>query len=419
MRDAATVMERCELLGTISEEPRALTRSYGSEAMREVNEIVSGWMRAAGMVVRQDEIGNLIGLYEGTGDKTLVLGSHLDTVRDAGKYDGILGIMAAIACVQGLYDREERLPYSIEVVAFADEEGLRFGTTFLGSSVYAGAFEERLLGLEDGDGVTLAEAVRAFGGDPESLMEGGREGGDLLGYCEVHIEQGPVLEDRDLPVGVVAAINGQSRVGVGFAGEAGHAGTVPMEARRDALCAAGEFVLEVERAARREPGSVATVGEISALPGASNVIPGEAKLSLDLRHGDDAARERLRDNLEAKASEIAASRGCELRWRVRQETPAVPMDSDLSTLLERAVEKSGVPAKRLSSGAGHDAAQVAALAPAAMLFVRCERGISHNPAESVEREDVGAAIGVMRDFISLVSHRMDAGTEPGRMQEGR
>jgi allantoate deiminase len=235
-----------------------------------------------------------------------------------------------------LHDRGQRLPYALEVVAFADEEGLRFGTTFLGSSVYVGAFEERLLGLEDGDGVTLAEAVRAFGGDPESLVEGDCEGGDLLGYCEVHIEQGPVLEDLDLPVGVVAAINGQSRLGVGFAGEAGHAGTVPMETRRDALCAAGEFVLEVERAARREPGSVATVGEISALPGASNVIPGEAELSLDLRNPDDAARERLRDNLEAKASEIAASRGCEHRWQVRQETPAVPMDSDLSTLLERA-----------------------------------------------------------------------------------
>jgi allantoate deiminase len=387
--------------------------------MVEVNNVVSGWMREAGMAVRRDVVGNLVGRYEGAGEKTLVLGSHLDTVRDAGKYDGTLGVMVAIACVQDLHDRGQQLPYALEVVAFADEEGLRFGTTFLGSSVYVGAFEERLLGLEDGDGVTLAEAVRVFGGEPESIVKGDCEGGDLLGYCEVHIEQGPVLEDLDLPVGVVAAINGQSRLGVGFAGEAGHAGTVPMETRRDALCAAGEFVLEVERAARREPGSVATVGKISVLPGASNVIPGEAELSLDLRNPDDAARERLRDNLEAKASEIAASRGCEHRWQVRQETPAVPMDSDLSTLLERAVEESGVPAKRLSSGAGHDAAQVAALAPAAMLFVRCERGISHNPAESVEREDVGAAIEVMRDFISLVSQRVDAGTEPGRMQEGR
>ena len=412
MRDAATVMERCELLGTISEEPGALTRPYGSEAMRKVNEIVSGWMRAAGMVVRQDEIGNLIGLYEGTGDKTLALGSHLDTVRDAGKYDGILGVMAAIACVQGLYDREERPPYSIEVVAFADEEGLRFGTTFLGSSVYAGAFDAERLDLEDKDGVTLAEAVRSFGGDPEALKAADRGNGDLLGYCEVHIEQGPVLEELGLPVGVVTGVQGQSRVRVDFTGKAGHAGTVPMEARRDALCAAAELILEVESAAKAETGSVGTVGQISARPGAGNVIPGEAELSLDIRHQDDAARERLRDHLAARAREIAASRGCRHGWQLRQETPAVPADRELSALLGEAVERAGLAVHRLPSGAGHDAAQVAALAPVAMLFVRCKEGISHNPAESVEREDVGAAIEVMRNFLSLVSRKVDAGTGP-------
>ena len=419
MRDAAkTVMERCERLGEISEEFDVLTRPYGSQAMREVNEIVSGWMRAAGMAVRQDEIGNVIGRYEGSGEKTLVLGSHLDTVREAGKYDGVLGVMAALACVQQLHDRDERLPYSIEVVAFADEEGLRFGTTFLGSSAYVGAFDGEHLGLEDEGGVPLAEAVRAFGGDPEALKTAGRKNGDLLGYCEVHIEQGPVLDQLGLPVGVVSAISGQSRLGVDFTGTAGHAGTVPMEARRDALCAAAEFVVEVERAARAEPGSVATVGEISALPGASNVIPGEARLSLDVRHGDDAVRERLRDALAARAQEIAASRGCEHRWQVRQEIPAVPVDSGLSALLEKAVEDSGVPVRRLPSGAGHDAAQVAALCPVAMLFVRCEAGISHNPAESVEKEDVGVAIEVLRNLLSLVSRRVDTGTSAaGPVQE--
>ena len=418
MRDAATLMERCELLGTISEEPGALTRPYGSEAMREVNEIVSGWMRAAGMAVRQDEIGNLIGRYEGTGEKTLVLGSHLDTVRDAGKYDGVLGVMAAIACVQQLHDREERLPYSIEVVAFADEEGLRFGTTFLGSSAYVGAFDGKLLGLKDEDGVTLADAVQAFGGDPEALKTVGHQNRDLLGYCEVHIEQGPVLEQLGLPVGVVSAISGQSRVGVGFTGTAGHAGTVPMVARRDALCAAAELVLEVESAAKAETGSVGTVGQISARPGASNVIPGEAELSLDVRQGDDAVRERLRDYLAARAQEIAASRGCEHRWQVRQETPAVPVDPGLSALLEKAVEDSGMPVRRLPSGAGHDAAQVAALCPVAMLFVRCKAGISHNPAESVEKEDVDVTIEVLRNLLSLVSQRVDTGTAAaGTVQE--
>ena len=401
-------MERCELLGGISEEPEVLVRPYGSGAMREVNDVVSGWMREAGMTPRRDEIGNLIGRYEGTGEKTLILGSHLDTVRDAGRYDGILGVMVALACVQRLHDRDERLPFAVEVVAFADEEGLRFGTTYLGSSVYAGAFDEGLLGLEDGDGLTLSEAVRAFGGDPEALVGGGRGGGDLLGYCEVHIEQGPVLESEGLPVGVVSAINGQSRVRVGFVGEAGHAGTVPMEERRDALCAAAEFVLEVESAARAEPGAVATVGEISALPGASNVIPGEAEHALDLRHPDDAVRERLRERLERRAEEIAASRGCEHRWQVRQETPAVPAAPELSALLEEAIEDSGLRVRRLPSGAGHDAAQVAALTPAAMLFVRCERGISHNPAESVTREDVEAAIEVTGRFIELVAEAQGA-----------
>jgi allantoate deiminase len=410
---AATVMERCDLLGNISEESGLLVRPYGSQAMREANDIVSGWMRAAGMTTRRDEIGNLIGRYEGTGDKTLILGSHLDTVRDAGKYDGILGVMVALACVQQLHNRGERLPYSIEVVAFADEEGLRFGTTFLGSSAYAGAFDRSRLRLEDRNGATLAQAVRTFGGDAEALENDGRGNGDLLGYCEVHIEQGPVLEQLVLPVGVVTAINGQSRVRVCFVGKAGHAGTVPMEGRQDALCAAAEFVLEVEAAARAEPGVVATVGEISALPGASNVIPGEAVHSLDLRHADNGTRERLRDYLEQRAREVATSRGCEHRWQVRQETPAVPADPELSELLGRAVEDSGVTVHRLPSGAGHDAAQMAALTPVAMLFVRCKEGISHNPAESVRREDVRAAIEVMSRFLALLAQD----ERPGRRSE--
>ena len=414
MKDtAATVMERCDLLGNISEESGLLVRPYGSQAMREVNDIVSGWMRAAGMTTRRDEIGNLIGRYEGTGDKTLIVGSHLDTVRDAGKYDGILGVMVALACVQQLHNRGERLPYSIEVVAFADEEGLRFGTTFLGSSVYAGAFDRSRLRLEDRNGVTLAQAVRTFGGDADALENDGRGNGDLLGYCEVHIEQGPVLEHKDLPVGVVTAINGQSRVRGGFVGKAGHVGTVPMERRQDALCAAAEFVLEAEAAAKADPGAVATIGEISALPGASNVIPGEAEHSLDLRHPDDGARERLRDHLEQRGGEVAASRGCEHRWQVRQETPAVLADPELSELLGRAVEDSGVTVHRLPSGAGHDAAQMAALTPVAMLFVRCKEGISHNPAESVKSEDVRAAIEVMSRFLALLAQ----GERPGRRSE--
>jgi allantoate deiminase len=403
MKDAVTtVMEQCDRLADISEEPGLIHRPYGSKAMHEVNDIVAGWMRTAGMTTRRDQIGNLIGRYEGRGEKTFILGSHLDTVRDAGRYDGILGVMVAIACVQRLHDRGERLPYSIEVVGFADEEGLRFGTSYLGSSAYAGSFDRERLLLEDRNGVTLREAVRSFGGNPDAVERDGRSDEGLLGYCEVHIEQGPVLEKEDLPVGVVTTINGQSRIQVAFVGKAEHAGTVPMEGRRDALCAAAEFVLEAEAAAKAQPDAVGTVGEIQALPGAANVVPGEAKLSLDLRHPNDVEREGLRDRLEERAGEIAASRGCERLWEVRQETNAVSADEELSAVLAQAVEEEGLKAHRLPSGAGHDAAQMAAILPVAMLFVRCEEGISHNPAESVTREDVEVAVGVMQRFLGLL-----------------
>jgi allantoate deiminase len=400
---AGIVMQRCEALGRVSEEPGRLTRSFASEAMREANELVEGWMRAAGMEVRRDAIGNLIARYEGRDTETFVLGSHLDTVRDAGKYDGPLGVLVALACVERLRARGERLPFAVEVVAFADEEGLRYGTTYLGSSVYAGAFDPVLLDRADAGGVTMAEAVRSSGGDPSVLAGSGRANEDLLGYCEVHIEQGPVLEERDLPVGVVAAISGQSRVGLDFLGESGHAGTVPMQARRDALCAAAHFVLVAEELARREPGTVATVGEITAQPGASNVIPGEVSLSLDVRHQDDAARERVVMQLRERAAQTVRSRGLEHRWRVLQESRAVPTAPELGTLLARAIEQVGLSPLRLPSGAGHDAAQVAALAPVAMLFVRCLGGVSHNPAESVTVEDVGVAIEVMDRFLKLVA----------------
>lgn len=398
---ASIVLERCDRLAAISEETEAITRPYGSPALREANEVVAGWMREAGMETRRDPFGNLIGLYKGIGEKVLVLGSHLDTVRDAGRYDGALGVMVALACVEELRERDERPPFSVEVVAFADEEGLRFGATLLGSSVYAGDFDAALLDLEDEGGATLSRAVRDFGGDPDALEGAARASEDLLGYCEVHIEQGPVLDEEDLPVGVVTAIGGQSRLMVSFTGEAGHAGTVPMERRRDALCAAAQFVLEVEGAARAEPEAVATVGEISARPGASNVIPGEVEHSLDLRHPDDASRERLRDHLERRAGEIASSRGCAHGWRVQGETPAVRTDPQLTALLERAVKEVGLDVRRLVSGAGHDAAQISALAPVAMLFVRCEKGISHHPAESVDRESIHAAIRAMRRFLAL------------------
>jgi allantoate deiminase len=404
---ADTVMERCDELAGFSEEPGRLTRRFATPAMRDANAAVAGWMRAAGMSVRQDALGNLIGRYEAaqSGARTLLLGSHLDSVIDAGRYDGPLGVLVALACVQRLFDASRRLPFAIELYGFAEEEGLRY-PSYLGSRVVAGTLDPATLDLPDADGITLAEAIRGFGGNPDRLAEARRRADDLLGYVEVHIEQGPVLEARGLPVGVVSAIAGQSRFAVSFAGVAGHAGTVPMELRRDALCAAAEFVLATEALARDTPGLVATVGQLAAQPGASNVIPGHATLSLDVRHQDDALREAAIGRLRACAGQIASTRQLELGWQPGEQSRALACAPALAGLLGRAVESLGYPLLALPSGAGHDGVAISALAPISMLFVRCKGGISHNPAESVTAEDVGVAIEVLGRFLDLLAETM-------------
>ncbi|GAC1450896.1 MAG: allantoate amidohydrolase [Ktedonobacterales bacterium] len=404
-QSARAVMERCAILGGFSEEPDRLTRRVATPPMRQVAAVVAEWMAAAGMTVRQDNIGNVIGRYEASvpGAKTLLLGSHVDTVRDAGRYDGPLGVLVALACVERLRARQERLPFAIEVLAFADEEGLRFHTAYLGSKVVAGTLEPEVLQLSDEDGVTLAAAIRAYGGNPEALAGDHWQGGDLLGYCEVHIEQGPVLEARGLPVGVVSAIQGQSRIDVRWRGEAGHAGTVPIPLRRDALCAAAEFILAVEALARATPGLVATVGQVAIEPGASNVIPGLARLSLDVRHPDDDARAAACQRLRERAGEIAASREVELEWQPLQENGAVVCSPHLAGMLQRAVAAAGYPVHTLPSGAGHDGVTMSQLTEIAMLFVRCKGGISHNPAESVTSEDVSVAIDVLERVLGLLA----------------
>jgi allantoate deiminase len=402
---ARIVMERCDALGAISEEPGRLTRRYGTEEMRRANAAVAEWMRAAGMTTRSDALGNLIGRYEGSSPdaKTFLLGSHLDTVRDAGKYDGPLGVMVALACVERLHARNERLPFALEVYAFADEEGLRGRTLYLGSSVVAGIFDSAALAREDADGIPLAEAIRAFGGDPDRLSESARRPDELLGYAEVHIEQGPVLEERGYPVGAVSAIQGQTGVGIEFTGDAGHAGTVPMTMRHDALAAAAEFTLAVEALGQQTPGLVATVGRFQVAPGASNVIPGRAELSLDVRHPDDAMRLEAVDKLHAKAEDIAQRRGVQLDWRAGKGQASVACSPYLTGVFARAVAESGYPDTTLASGAGHDAAIMSQITEIAMLFVRCERGISHSPAEAVAVEDVAAAIEVTERFLSLLA----------------
>ena len=403
MSAARTVLERCDALARCSEERGRITRRFATPALGEARELVEGWMRDTGLATRRDPLGNLFGRLPGGGDRILMLGSHIDTVRDGGRYDGALGVLAGIACAERLRDRD--LPFSVEVAAFADEEGVRYGTGYLGSSVPAGRFDQAWLGRPDADGVTLADAVRGWGGDPQAIGSGGLRPGELLGYAEVHIEQGPVLDDAGLPLGVVTAIAGQTRARVTFEGAAGHAGTTPMEARRDALAAAAEWIGAVEAEARGGDGLVATVGEIDAQPGAPNVIPGRAIASLDVRHADDAVRQAAAAALRDQARQAGEARRVGVAWEELQATAAVPCSAELTAELAAAAEDAGQPAPRLTSGAGHDAAMMAAVAPVAMLFVRCAGGVSHHPDEAVREEDVAVALDVTARFVERLAER--------------
>lgn len=407
---ARRAVRRCDDLAHYSEEGDRLTRRYGTPALRQAQETVAEWMRAAGMQVRRDSIGNLIGRYDAAQPDApvMLLGSHLDSVRDAGNYDGPLGVMTALACVERLHTRGERLPCAIEVLAFADEEGVRFSTAYLGSQVIAGGFDAALLDRTDADGITLRDAIVAFGGTPATIADDSYRGRKLLGYCEVHIEQGPVLETEDQPVGIVSAIQGMSRVDLVLRGTAGHAGTVPMALRHDALCAAAEVILAIEDTARSINELVATVGQIDSRPGAANVIPGLTTISLDLRHPDDAARHDAQEQIRQRAVAIAERRGVSLDWRALQDNPSVPCTSTLINELQHAVMAAGYPVRLLPSGAGHDSVPLSALCPVAMLFVRCKGGVSHNPAESVKVDDVAVALDVIERLVAQMGSHVAA-----------
>jgi allantoate deiminase len=407
---ARQAMDRMDALARISEEPGRLTRSFGSAAMRQANDLVGSWMREAGMSTREDAVGNLIGHHPGTASdaKTLLLGSHLDTVRDAGKFDGPLGVIAAIAAVQELNQRKAELPFAIDVIGFADEEGVRFQSTYLGSRALAGTLADRDLARTDDAGVPVAEAIRRFVENPAPVTSARRDSMELLGYLEIHIEQGPVLEQLGESVGIVTAIAGQTRARATFAGCAAHAGTTPMDSRRDALCGAAELVSTVEQAGRMKPGLVATVGRLDVQPGASNVIPGMAELTVDIRHAEDSIREAAVAAIAAQARRIAESRGLESGWDVIQSLPAVRCDAALSELLEAAVLRHQSQSPRLASGAGHDAVALAAITPVAMLFVRCKDGVSHHPKESVNAQDVSVSIAVLREFLQLLAAKHHA-----------
>jgi allantoate deiminase len=399
-------MARCDELAAYTEEPGRITRSYGTPALAAARGVIARWMRDAGLEVRTDAVGNLRGRSQGSepAAPALLLGSHLDSVRDAGRYDGPLGILIALDAVDHLRHGPQPVPFPVEVIAFADEEGLRFQTTYLGSCALAGSFDATFLELVDENGVSLREAMEAFGGDPDALAATALPAGAALAYLEVHIEQGPYLESVDAPVGVVTAISGQSRILAAFAGEAGHAGTVAMHLRRDPLPAAAEIILATENLARHTSGLLATVGTIEVTPGASNVIPGQVRFSIDVRHPEDAVRTDAVSVLERQVREVAASRSLGAEWRIARDHSAVRCDASLTTRLAEAVAAAGLPVERLPSGAGHDAVVISAVVPVGMLFVRCAGGISHHPAESVATSDVAAALDVLDRFVDALAN---------------
>ncbi len=406
---ARQLMERCDVLAVHTMDEGRITRPYGTTALANARTQLTEWMRDAGMSTRVDNIGNLFGRYDAdpaaTDPKTFLIGGHIDSVVDAGRYDGILGILSGIAAVRRLLDAKTRLLFAIEVVAFADEEGNRFHTSFLGSSPAAGLWDHSWLTLKDDDGVTLEEAIRRSGGDPDALAGDALNPASLLGFIEVHIEQGPVLQDRDLPVAAVSSITGSDRATILLHGMAGHAGTVPMTLRRDALVGAAELVLAIEQIGRSVPDLVATVGKLDVEPGASNVIAGRIELTLDLRHPDPKARSLANLDVRDRLQEIVSRRGLVSEWIDSPGFSDTACDPTLTDLLRDAIAAEGSEPISLFSSAGHDAITLATITPVTMMFVRCMNGISHNPAELIVEDDIEVALRVLNRFLVTVAQR--------------
>jgi len=393
--DAQRVMERCASLAAITDVKGETTRTFLSPAMTRANALVAEWMQAAGMSVHMDAAGNLRGRH-GEAARTFVMASHLDTVPNAGAYDGILGVVMAIEVAEAM--RDAVLPFSIEVIGFSEEEGVRFGVPFIGSRAMVGTCDETLLSTQDANGITVRDAIAAYGLHCETLPEAVPH--DAFAYLEFHIEQGPVLEAEGRPLGVVEAIAGQSRYTMTFTGTANHAGTTPMHLRKDAMSAAAEWIVAVEDLAQETKGLVATVGSVSTIPGAGNVIAGAVKATLDVRSAEDAVRHEAVAILLAKAEACGVSRGVRVEANLRMDQEAVAMDASLIASLAEAL---GDGARRLVSGAGHDAMIVAPHIPCAMLFLRSPGGLSHHPDESVLMDDVQAGLDTGVRFVKLLA----------------
>ncbi len=397
---AKTVMQRCDLLAVHSEQTDGLTRRFLSPPMHAVHRDLTKWMIESGMVVRVDSAGNIIGRRPanvGSEARILLVGSHLDTVPNAGKYDGILGVVVSLAIIDALKD--DKLPFAIDVIGFSEEEGVRYSQPYIGSRAIAGTFDPSWLDRVDESGIAMREAIAQFGLDVRGISDAAYDPERVIGYIETHIEQGPVLARRGLPVAVVDAIAGQSRLMIRFAGKAGHAGTTPMVPRQDALVGAARFVQAVQEMGQKTEGLRATVGRLDVTPNASNVIPSQVDLSLDIRHTSDPVRvEAIRELLEL-GNAIGIRDRLDFGVIHRSDTRSVQASADLVTVLSRAIDANGIESITMPSGAGHDAVVMADKFPIAMLFVRHPDGISHHPDERVDEADVAKAIDVMKKLF--------------------
>ena len=396
------VMEWAEVLGAFSDDDEGLTCAYMTAAHRKTAAQIADWMREAGMEAGIDAVGNVVGRYRSDNPdaKTLMTGSHYDTVRNGGKYDGRAGILLPIAVVKHLHQRGERLPFHLEIIGFSEEEGVRFSSTFLGSHAIAGRFDMRVLDKTDAHGITMRAALQEAGHNVSDIAQIARKPDELLGFVEVHIEQGPVLLERGLPVGIVTSIAGSYRYLIELTGVAGHAGTTPMAMRKDAAAAAAEIVLYVEKRCAQAPSLVGTVGQLQVPHGSVNVVPGACRLSLDVRAADDATRDAAVADILHEIDAICARRNIEVKREQLMSAPAVPCAFWLKQQLTAATEHAGVPAFELASGAGHDAMAMAAITDVAMLFTRCGNGgISHNPLETMTADDAEISAQVLLDFL--------------------
>ncbi len=403
-----TLMARLDEAAAFSRPGPGVTRLFCSEEHRQVLELIGDWMRQAGLEPSLDASGNLVGRNPRAiaGEKTLILGSHQDTVTEGGKYDGMLGVALPLMALQEIKDQGVELPYGVEVVAFGDEEGTRFQSTLIGSRALAGTLDDESLAALDAEGISVAEAIQAFGGDPAVIPDIARSPEQVLGFVEVHIEQGPVLESRDHAVGVVTALTGIERQRITVTGKAGHAGTTPMAGRRDALVGAAEMVVEANRLLQATDNFVGVVGKLEVRPNAVNVIPSEVTFTLELRSPDGNTRARGREEILSAFRRLAEARGLEVAIERTYAAEAVACAEWLVEALEEACDGAGEPAERMFSGAGHDGLAMHDLTDIGMLFVRCRDGLSHHPDESITAEDAERATRVMMQFLSAMESRV-------------